>query len=92
MPRPISNVERVMDEYRTRILLKDADQMVIMSQRWLEVENAIMGRITALTQQAADLTRQGITRRRNERCFKITFCIVIFRYKRLFIKIKGRPV
>ena len=65
MPRPISNVERVMDEYRTRILLKDADQMVIMSQRWLEVENAIMGRITALTQQAADLTRQGITLSRN---------------------------
>ena len=59
MPTPVSEVQRVMDEYRARIFLREAHQMIEMTDRWLMVENVLSGRIEALSLQAAELLRQG---------------------------------
>jgi hypothetical protein len=61
MFKPPSEVKRTLDLYRSRLFLREADQMFEMADRWLNVEHAIEGRIAALVQQAADLRATGKT-------------------------------
>ncbi len=54
-----SQVELVIEAYRQRLLLQDAEQMREMARRWLEVERALEAQIGLLAQETAALKAQG---------------------------------
>jgi hypothetical protein len=55
----LSLVEQVMEEYRRRLLGREAEQMRDMARRWLEVERALEGMAILLAQEAGELKAAG---------------------------------
>lgn len=55
-----SKIEEVIEAYRQRVLLQEHDQMVIMAQRWLQVENALSAKVSELLWELEEMRQRGI--------------------------------
>lgn len=57
MPEPL--VVTSVRQFKQQLLLREADQMRVMAQRWLEVERALDANISILAQEIDELRREG---------------------------------